>query len=428
MLNVYHKRNVAIHLIDGGSFYIGASLCSFSVIVPAFVQHYTSSAFLLMLIPFINEFGMYAFQPLAAYAAHRAGRKNTIRLYFLFEFVHRFSFPVIGGVILLSSRSGGSPLPAFYIAYALSNLAWGFGMVLWSDAITLTVPDGIRAQFLGQREFWTRAIGVGASLFAPLMFRLGHFPQNYAYLFIIGGAIFTAGMLPVPKFEVLFPFDEKEEPLPRFRDFMREGIALTLGNKALRPFLLLCLALIASRITYAYMTPYIVETVISKYPAEMRDGLVAALNMAQVVALAAMAYLMGMILDRLTYKAALFIAMGSMAALNVTILCFHTMPAAIAAQVFYGLFADLCFFLPMNVIMDSAPSEKRSLAFASYNVFFVIALGIFSALGSVIAKAFSKFAAMAVTGGIFVVLIVLAIPIRSPAKKAASGEVPRVNS
>lgn len=410
MLDVYHKRNVAIHLIDGGSFYVGASLCSFSVIVPAFVQKYTSSAILLMLVPFINEFGMYAFQSVSVYLGHKAGRQNAIKLYFLFEFIHRFSFIVIGAAIMISQKMGANPLTAFFVAYALSNIAWGFGMPQWNDAVTLTVPDGIRAKFLGQREFWTRVIGVVASFFAPLIFGLGTFPLNYAYLFLIGGFIFTVGMLPVPKFVNLFPFaDDKDVPLPKFGAFVKEGVKITFGNKNLRVLLLFCLLMIASRITYAYMTPYIIRTVIWQFPVEARDGWIAILNTVQVVSMAAMAYVMGMLLHRLSYKAAVYIAIGCMIVLNATILLFHSLAAAFIAQIFYGLFTNLSFFIPMNAIMDATKPEKRSLAFASYNLAFLVALGVFSAAGTLIAKYLSMAAALWITAGMFGVIALFAI-------------------
>lgn len=87
-----HKRNVPFHFIDAASFFIGMSLCSFPVIVPAYISNYTNNAFLLALIPFIWDFGSNGIQLLSVYWSRRKDKTDPVRHYFIWETIHRGVF------------------------------------------------------------------------------------------------------------------------------------------------------------------------------------------------------------------------------------------------------------------------------------------------------------------------------------------------
>jgi hypothetical protein len=419
MLGIANSRNALIHVSDGASFYIGVSLCSFSVICPAYVKKYTDSAILLMLIPVITDVATNLTQTLSVYLTRQNPQRNPVRDYWITEMIHRLSFVLIGISIFLFSWSPVVSLVSFYLLFIASNISWGFAMPNWVDCLSLTLPDAVRSSFMGKREFLSRLFGIAAVTAQPFLLGLAAFPQNYGLLFVIAGVFFTAGAVPIRFFQPIIALrEERREHLEGgFGKFLKDGAAMVFGNKKLLPFLAVTWSLSVSRITYAFFTPYVIDRVISKVPGGNRDVLVSVLNITLLVFLALTAWLVGRLTTRFGHRKVLMGAIFSFAASNLLVLAVPVFPVVLAATFLLAFFMNSSYLVTLNAIMDFTPPHLRSTATAfnnSVNALFILGFG---AVGSLVGSKFGYGTAMLTAAVLILAGVVLLF--RAPMQEKA---------
>ena len=405
----YHPKNALLHIIDGGTFFIGIGMCSFAVIIPSYVKSFTDNAFLLALVPVIIDTGMYAMQPVSTYLARYTDSRHTLRIYFIAELIHRLSFIIIGVSIFIWGGNSTAALISFFLLWIASNFSWGIAIPHWVDTLSLTIPDAIRASFLGDRELITRTLGVLASLSVPFILGLASFPQNYAWLFIIAGLFFTSGAFAIPNFVLLDKFQrEKAKPESFFKYFVK-GIRSVLSHKNLLPYLSVLWTLTISRMTYAYLTPFIMEKIISKFPAHQQSLRLSIINTSLLIFQALTAFITGKIIHKKGHKAGLIIAIGSLIFANIPLLLWPTYATAILSQFFIALFMSSSFLVSLNTIMDFSEIGNRSriMAFSNViNTFFIIIAGF---IGGLIANRFGYSSALWLVGITSFVILILVL-------------------
>jgi hypothetical protein len=399
--------NAFIHIFDATSFFIGMSLCSFGVIVPAYVKSYTKSVFLLALIPIIIEVGKNVPQILMVFLELKKKKRNPVFKYFLFETLHRISFILIGIGILIFVGSKTSALLAFYALFALSNLSWGLSIPNWADAVSVTLKDSTRADFMGKRDFLARVAGILASLALPFILGIGDFPYNYGYLFLISGFIFTIGAVPIKWLKTQQPFKEKNRIVPEsFLKFVARGVKRLVANRKLRGYLIIFWVLAAARITHSFFTPYVLDRIISQYTENLRGVLLSGLNTSLLVFMALNSVVAGWVIHRFKHKTALFITAIALALTNSLVLIFPNYPVAIISTVFYGLFMVSIFLVVFNTILDFTPHSRRSLRLSFFNIIDMLAVVGFSLLGGWIASMFNYEGAMWFVVGVSLISLV----------------------
>ncbi len=409
-MGFYHKKNAWLHILDGATFFIGTSLCSFTVIIPSYVSRYTSNAFLLALVPFLLEFGMYGMQPVTTFLFKNSGSRNTIKIYFWTEFIHRLSFVAIALSIFLFGHNKNLALASFFIFWAASNISWGMAIPHWVDTLSITVPDKVRAVFLGQRELISRLSGVLASLSIPFILSLGVFPYNYGYLFLISGLLFSSGALFFRKFEPLYPFKERNQGISgSFSQFLKTGFRRLFRHKRLLPYLYAIWALTISRLTYAYFTPYIMKNILPQYGPEHLDSLVSILNTTLLIFTAFAAFLTGKVIHHLGHRIAIIMGVISIICANVLVLGWHSLAAAVLANLFLALFMGNTYMVSINVIMDFSHAAERSRTTAFNNVINIVFILGFGIIGSLIADHWGYGAALWLVVVIMMAILVAVI-------------------
>lgn len=405
MLGLDNRRNAFIHLADAASFFIGVSLCSFAVICPAYVKRYTDSAVLLMLIPVITDVGMNLTQTLSVYLGKRNPSRNAIRDYWITETIHRISFILIGVSIFFFSWSPAASLVSFFMLFIVSNVSWGFAIPNWVDTLSLTVPDRVRASFMGKRDFFSRVFGLVAVLSQPFILGMAAFPQNYGWLFVISGVLFTSGALPIRFFQPIREAREEKREIPSggFLRFLRDGAHLVFGNRKLLPFLTVTWTLSVSRITYAFFTPFIIDHIISRMTGIRREYLVSTLNISLLVFLALTAWLVGRLSSRIGHRKVLVAGILCFIGANSLVMLMPVFPAAILATLLLAFFMNSSYLVTLNAIMDFAPPHLRSTVTSfnnSVNALFIIGFG---AAGSLIGSSFGYGSAMMGASGVMLI-------------------------
>lgn len=424
MFGIGSRRNAAIHIVDAASFFIGVSLCSFGVIVPAYVNHYTDNAWLLGLIPVIVDFGMNVPQLFGVYFFRRprsnGTHHNPIRVYFITEFIHRFSFILIGISILVFAPDKTALLVSFYIFFIISNIVWGMAMPNWIDTLSLTIPDGERPSFMGKRDFIARVVGIISSFFLPILLSSAPFPWNYGILFLAAGFFFTAGAVPIRFFKPIHPFEEDHSGYLSggFMNFIKKGLHLIFGNRRLLPFLAAYWALAVSRVTYAYYTPFIQSDIIRRYPENAWNGLLSLVNLSLLVFLALSAMLVGRILHRYGHRKTLVAGVAAFIVSNLAVILFPVLPVAIMGQFFLAFFMNAVYLVSLNAVMDHTPPLYRSMASSFNNIINTGAIILFSLGGSLLAGNVGYKAAL---GGAAVITVpVLIYLLRMPGNRPAA--------
>jgi MFS family permease len=385
----YHKRNSVLHTIDASSFFIGVSLCSFGVIIPAYVKSYTNSALLLALIPIIWECGSYIPQLFSLYFTHKRQSHNPVMSYFIFEGIHRLSFIMIGVSILLFGHNITLSLVSFYIFFILSNLSWGLSIPHWIDTLSMTIPDNIFASFIGKRDMVARFIGILSSLALPFILSLAVFPWNYGYLFLIAGVFFTGGSTAIPFLSVLYPM--KREPLHKelgFVQYVKQSLKTIIGNTDLRFFLGIFWIMGVSRITNAYMSPYVIDNIIALYPEESRGMLLSWYNTSFLIAMGLSSWYMGEMAHRLKQRYTSIVGIAALSLCNFTLILFPTYVTAIAANLFLATFFNAAYLVTMTAIVDKVKPDGRSVIYAVNNTVTAVFILVFSLIGSGVASLF----------------------------------------
>ncbi|OHD57499.1 MAG: hypothetical protein A2Y33_05890 [Spirochaetes bacterium GWF1_51_8] len=412
----YHRKNSLIHLVDAGSFFIGISLCSFSVIIPSYVKSYTDNVLLLALLPIIWECGSYVPQLFSIFHAQKKRTQNPIRTYFIYEGIHRLSFILIGISILIFGNNPLLSLISFYVFFILSNLSWGLSIPHWIDTLSMTIPDNIFASFIGKRDMVARFIGIASSFALPLLLSLAVFPWNYGYLFLISGIFFTGGSFAIPFLDVLYPM--KREPLHpelKFMRFIRDGLKTIVSNSELRFYLLIFWLMGSARITYAYMAPYVKDNIITLYPPESAGFMFSWYNTSFLIAVAVTSWLIGEVAHRFKQKVTAIVGVVSLVAANLLLVFIPSYISAIAANIFLGAFMNAAYLVTMTSIMESSAPDRRATLYAVNNTVTAVFIVAFSLLGSVFASLWKYRGALLLSAFLPLALLVPLL-IRKPAK------------
>ncbi len=410
-------KNTIIHYIDGASFFIGISLCSFSVIIPAYVKHYTNSPLMLALIPVIFDIGTSIPQLFNVYLDKKSSRKetkkNTIRDYFISAIINRISFWAIGFSILFFSQYPSVSLLSFYIFFIVFNLSLGVTQPNWINLISVTVPDEVRTRFTGNREFFARTVGIIASFSLPFILGMAEFPKNYAYLFIAAGFCLTIGIIPALFYEPITVIKKDNHNLcyASFSRFIKIGLNIIWINKKLLGLLMLFWSLSVSRISNAFYTPYIIDSIISKYPADQKNLLISILNIALLSFVALTMALVGKLIPKVGYKKFLAIGMSSLILANTIVVFFPFYWSAVLGQFFLALFVSSAYLVSINAIMDYTEPGLRSTIIALNSNINAVFIAIFSIAGSGIAKIFNFQTALLLAA--FFSFIIMIIIVRS---------------
>lgn len=404
----YNPKNAWIHLSDASSFFIGTSMCSFLVIVPAFVKRYSDSAILLALIPIIWEVGMSLPQLFSIFFASKRGWSH-VKMYCLFETIHRFTFILVGLAILIFQSRPEILLLVFYSAFILSNFAWGFSIPHWAGTVSQTIPDSIRSDFMGKRDAIARGIGIFASLFAPVILLWADFPVSYALLFLVGGIIFTAGSVPLMFLDTVEGQVHEKKIQGNFRQFFWEGFRELFKNQKLRRYLIPFFALTVSQITLAYHTPYIIDRIL---PPENSEGLIGALNIVYLIATVIGSVLGGISLKKAGYKKSLILMIFWLLISLGTILLWPTLISAFLSEVFLGFFTTFMFLCVFNTIMDHIPHKNRAHVYSSFNMMKIVFVSVLVFLGSKIVDAFNYATALWAVGAASAVILIYSLFIR----------------
>jgi MFS family permease len=204
-----YRRNFALLLTDYMLFSIALNLIGPTTVIPDFVRKLTSSEILIAVSSQLFEIGWLLPQLLVARRLVRVERKKW---WFVGPNIPVRTLILIfsGVIVLLGPEQPGMILAAFLFFYALAALGDGLVGVPWMDFVGSSLDDRRRARMFG---LGNAAVGVTILGLAPLAGYIlsdngPGFPNNYALLFALSGALF---LITVP---IVIPIRELPDGKP----------------------------------------------------------------------------------------------------------------------------------------------------------------------------------------------------------------------
>jgi len=184
----HYKWNFAVNLLDGASFWFGASFVSSSTILPLFISKLTSNPLPIGLLAVIAQSAWFLPQLFTANAVERLSRKKPVVVN-LGLFLERLPFWVIILAALVSTRSPLLALILFLACYAWFGLGAGVVATAWQDLIASCFPVSRRGSFLGLTSFLGTGTGAMGAALSVWLLRTFPFPANFAYNFAIAAVM-----------------------------------------------------------------------------------------------------------------------------------------------------------------------------------------------------------------------------------------------
>lgn len=192
----HERRNLVAFIGDFLFASIAATIINPNVVLPDFIGQLTSSEFIIGVVLTCYSLGrlvmQFGFSP-------RIARAEKRKPWFMIPaLMGRWTF--IGAGVLIVAIGDGHPalLILVVILAALSyQLLDGITSPAWFELMGSSLTNRSRIQFLGYSQVWAGPIMAAVSLVLVRAVLDGApFPQNYGYLFIIGGMfLFTSALM-----------------------------------------------------------------------------------------------------------------------------------------------------------------------------------------------------------------------------------------
>ncbi len=179
-----YRWNYVVNLLDGASFWFGASFISATTILPLFVSKLSDTSLALGITAVIAQSGWFLPQLFTANAVERLPFRKpaVVNLGFILERLPLWLLVLAG---TLAVRRPTLSLVLFLISIAWHTVGAGVVATAWQDLIARCFPVDRRGRFFGVTMFIGTGTGaLGAALSAWILVTFP-FPTNFVYTFLI---------------------------------------------------------------------------------------------------------------------------------------------------------------------------------------------------------------------------------------------------
>ncbi len=191
------RFNFTVNLLDGGFFGLGMGFASFSGIIPLFVNHLTTSALLIGLVPAIHNMGWQLPQLLMAGWMSRVRRYKGMCL--LMTINERVPFLGLAVVALLAPRlSTTVTLLLVFLLLIWQGLGAGLAANPWTNMISKVIPHDLIGTFFGTQSAAFNGLAGVSSIMAGMLLEKIDAPRNFSacfaltFVFMVGSYVFLA--------------------------------------------------------------------------------------------------------------------------------------------------------------------------------------------------------------------------------------------
>jgi MFS family permease len=177
------RTNYIVNILDGGFFGLSLGLASFSTIIPLFVSTMTDSAFILGLIPAIQNIGWQLPQLMTAnYTARMARFKPAVVMITIHERLPFFALAILAWFLpALDTRVA---LVLTFLILAWFGFGSGFTANPWLNLIGKVFPGNILGTFLGLQSSALSLFGSLGAFLAGIILEANNGSRGFFFCFL----------------------------------------------------------------------------------------------------------------------------------------------------------------------------------------------------------------------------------------------------
>ena len=185
-----YRWNFTVNLLDGASFWFGASFISVTTIIPLFISKLTPSLFPIALISVIASAGWFLPQLFAARITERFSSMKSIVIGWGL-FLERMPVWMMGVSAFIARQSPTAALVIFLISYTWFSIGSGVVSPSWMALVAKIFSPEKRGSFLGTTTFIGAGMGVLGSALSAWLLEAFVFPNSFMILFGIAAFFIT---------------------------------------------------------------------------------------------------------------------------------------------------------------------------------------------------------------------------------------------
>jgi len=189
------EYNSLVNLLDRSFHSMGQSLISEETILPLYVSNFTSSKFIVGLIPFLQAllFSLPQLFSLTKPLKKFRSLKNQI---IFFGVLERLPWLILGILTLFINKTSSTfILVSFFLFYSIYVLSWGYPIPIWFNFIRGIIADHKKGSFFGTTLILKNVFGFIGGILLSFLLNAASFPLNFSYTFIFAFIIMSVSLL-----------------------------------------------------------------------------------------------------------------------------------------------------------------------------------------------------------------------------------------
>lgn len=195
-----NHRNYWYNVIDGALFGTAMAVVPATLVLPAYVRHYTDSNFLINLIQALFVLGVTA--PQIFMARHIENLRYKKKLMMTTAIIQRIPWLVMALVAVIPfGKESPWPLVVFFFSYALFSFSMGVNIPVWLDMIGKLIPKASRGRLMAMRHMLGLLFGTAGAALARSILLYLPFPYSYSLLFLLFFLLTSLSLIWLSKLE-----------------------------------------------------------------------------------------------------------------------------------------------------------------------------------------------------------------------------------
>jgi len=256
-LDKHFKHNFRVNVLDGASFWFGASFFATRTIGVLFLSYLTDNTFAFGLLAMIASTGWSLPQLFTANWVQRLPVKKVVPVVHGFYW-ERLPVLLLPLAALAALRSTGLAIFLFLLFIAWHVIGAGIVGVGWQDMIAKIFPVAWRGRYFGIANFLGNGTGILGATAAAWMLETMQFPYNFMLVFGIGGVfIFISWIFLSMTRE---PAQEPKNPPQDSKTYWRSIPGIIKADRNFRRFLISSVLSVIGFMAVGFLTVYAIRT------------------------------------------------------------------------------------------------------------------------------------------------------------------------
>lgn len=185
-LQANFKHNFRVNVLDGATFWFGASFFATRTIGPLFLSYLTDNTFAFGLLAMVAGIGWNFPQLFTANWVQKLPVKKVVPVVHGFYW-ERLPVLLLPLAALAALKSGWLAVVLFILFISWHVIGAGIVAVGWQDMLAKIFPVEWRGRYFGVANFLGNGTGIVGAMAAAWMLETIEFPYNFALAFGIGG-------------------------------------------------------------------------------------------------------------------------------------------------------------------------------------------------------------------------------------------------